>query len=101
MVDDSALQLARCLRGFSIAIVILGVGAAFYLFQATTSAPVDASGYLAIGALWLTNLVSMLLNGMYWLIRRRPRWLVVTMLIQAAICVIALIALVVPDTFFS
>lgn len=101
MISDSALQLARCLRGFSIAIVILGVGAAFYLFQAKTSAPVDVSAYLAFGALWLTNLVSMLLNGTYWLIRRWPRWLVVTLLIQAAISVIALIPLVIPDPFFS
>ncbi len=100
MMPDDALRLTRRLAFFSIAVVLLGVALALYVLVAPTSSPIDIGGILALAVLWLTNLISMALNAVYWFIRRSPKEVRVTVAVQAVLAVLGLIPLVWTDTFF-
>lgn len=91
MNPSSALQLTRCMGYLSVAALILGLGLALYALQMNSSSPVDLSGALALVVLWLTNLVTLILNAIYWWIRRWPKWLLATVVVQACAAIAALI----------
>ncbi len=91
MIPHDALRFTRWVAGFSIATVILGVALALYVLQSPTSSPVKFSGVLALGVLWLTNLITLLMNAVYWFIRRWPKWLLVMIVAQGAVAVIGLL----------
>jgi hypothetical protein len=91
MMPHDALRFTRWVAGFSITTVILGLVLALYVLQSPTSSPVNISGALALGVLWLTNLITLLMNAVYWFIRRWPKWLLVTIVVQAALAVIGLL----------
>ncbi|MFJ4067737.1 hypothetical protein ACIPW4_20890 [Pseudomonas sp. NPDC089996] len=93
MMPDDALRLTRWFAGFSLASVILGLVLAMYVLQSPTTSPVNISGVLALGVLWITNLLTLLLNAGYWFIRRWPQWLLVIILVQAIVAVTGLFAL--------
>ncbi|QCI10761.1 hypothetical protein E6B08_04790 [Pseudomonas putida] len=100
MMPDDALRFTRRLAFFSIAVVLFGAALALYVLMSRTSSPIDIRGILALAVLWLTNLVSMLLNAVYWFIRRSPKEVLVTVGVQAVLVVLGGIPLVWPDTFF-
>ncbi|MFK0310081.1 hypothetical protein ACIQUF_02455 [Pseudomonas sp. NPDC090233] len=91
MMPDDALRLTRTVAGLSITTVILGPILALYVMQLPTTSPVKISGVLAFAVLGLTNLISMVLNAVYWFIRREPKWLSVMLLVQAGVAVATLI----------
>ncbi len=93
MMPHDALRFTRWVAGFSIATVILGVLLALYVLRSPTSSPVNISGALALGVLWLTNLITLLMNTIYWFIRRWPKWLLVAIAVQGAVAVIGLLPL--------
>ncbi len=101
MMPDDALRFTRWVAGLSITTVILGPILALYVLQSPTSSPINISGILAFGVLGLTNLISMVLNAVYWFIRRGPKWLSVTLLLQAGVAVAALISFAYPNHFFG
>ncbi|WP_060513417.1 hypothetical protein [Pseudomonas sp. NBRC 111124] len=94
MMPHDALRFTRWVAGFSIVTVIVGLILAVYVLQSPTSSPVNISGVLALSVLWLTNLITLLLNAVYWFIRRWPKWLLVTIVVQAAVTVMGLLPLV-------
>ncbi|WP_312936395.1 hypothetical protein [Pseudomonas sp.] len=51
----------------------------------TLTSFIDVSRFIACAALWLGNLISMLLNTLYWFIRRWPHWLRGVIAIQASL----------------
>ncbi|MFT0519044.1 hypothetical protein [Pseudomonas faucium] len=91
MMPDEALRFTRTVAGLSITTVILGTILALYVLQSPTTSPVKISGILAFAVLGLTNLISMILNAVYWFIRREPKWLSVMLLVQAGAAVATLI----------
>lgn len=93
MTPDEALLFTRTVAGLSITTVILGPMLALYVLQSPTTSPVNISGILALAVLGLTNLISMVLNAVYWFIRREPKWLSITLMVQAGVAVAALIPL--------
>lgn len=100
MMPHDALRLTRWVAGFSITIVILGLAMALFVWQSPTTSPVKISGVLAFGVLWLANLLSLLLNAVYWFIRRWPKGLVVILMVQAVLTLMGLLALLWADDFF-
>ncbi|MEN5300725.1 hypothetical protein [Pseudomonas sp. TWI628] len=91
MTPDDALRFTRTVAGLSITIVIVGTILAVYVMQSPTTSPVKISSILALATLGLTNLISMILNAVYWFIRREPKWLLVMLLVQAGAAVATLI----------
>ena len=91
MTPDDALRFTRTVAGLSITIVIVGTILAVYLLQSPTTSPVKISSILALATLGLTNLISMILNAVYWFIRREPKWLLVMLFVQAGAAVATLI----------
>lgn len=91
MTPEEALGLTRTVAGLSITTVILGLILALYVLQSPTTSPVNISGVLAFAVLGLTNLISMILNAVFWFIRREPKWLSVMILVQAGAAVATLI----------
>lgn len=96
MMPDDALRFTRWVAGFSITAVILGSIFALYVLQMPNSSFIPPS-LISFVILWLTNLISMLLNAVYWFIRRAPKGLAVTLLIQAVGSVITFIPVFNPD----
>ncbi|MFJ4396115.1 hypothetical protein [Pseudomonas sp. NPDC089396] len=96
MMPDDSLRFTRWLAGLSITTVILGLVLALYVLQSPTTSPINISGVLALGVLGLTNLISMALNAVYWFIRRWPKWLLVTLVIQATLAVAGLLPFIWP-----
>lgn len=70
----------------SIAVAIVGVGFALF-FLSMTSGWFQIQSILALTALWVANLISTVLNAVYWWMRRGPKGLVILLGIQ---CVIVL-----------
>lgn len=91
MMPDDALRFTRALAALSITVSILGPLLALYVLQSPTTSPVKISGILAFAVLGLTNLISLVLNAVYWFIRREPKWLSVMLLVQAGVAVSTLI----------
>lgn len=91
MTPDDALRFTRTVAGLSITIVIVGTILAVYVLQSPTTSPVKISSILALATLGLTNLISMILNAVYWFIRREPKWLLVMLFVQAGAAVATLI----------
>ena len=91
MMPHNALRLTSWIAGLSITIIILGLVSALFVWQASTTSPVKIAGVLALGVLWITNLLSLLLNAVYWFIRRWPKLLVVVLIIQVAIAVLGVL----------
>ncbi|WP_060483348.1 hypothetical protein [Pseudomonas sp. NBRC 111119] len=91
MMPDDALRFTRALAALSITVLILGPILALYVLQSPTTSPVKISGILAFAVLGLTNLISLILNAVYWFIRREPKWLSVMLLVQAGVTVVTLI----------
>lgn len=75
MISHGVLRFTRWVAGFSITTLILGPILALYAVQLQSSSPIDLSGILACAVLWLSNLISLVLNAVYWFIRRAPKWL--------------------------
>lgn len=91
MSPSNALLFTRVIGYFSVAALIAGLGLALYALQMNSSSPVDLSGALALMVLWLTNLVTLIFNSIYWYIRRWPKWLLVTLVVQACVAIAALV----------
>lgn len=87
MMPHAALRLTRWVAGLSITLVVLGLVTALFVWQSSTTSPVKISGVLALGVLWITNLLSLLLNAVYWFIRRWPKPLVAVLIVQVVIAV--------------
>ena len=100
MMPDEALRVTRWMPCLSITTVILGSIFALYLLQKPSSSFVP-SYLLSFAVMWLTNLVSMVLNAIYWSVRRGPKWLSVTLLIQAGMCLATFVVSLFGDYFFG
>lgn len=100
MMPDEALRVTRWMPCLSITAVILGSIFALYLLQKPSSSFV--SSYLfSFAVMWFTNLVSMVLNVIYWYVRRGPKWLSVTLLIQAGVFLAPFVVSLFGDYFFG
>ncbi len=100
MRSTSSSQIARWAGVASILVVTIGLVYAMHASQAANTALFDMRGTAVILVLWVTNLVSFLLNAFYWCARGRPNWLTRLLVIQLS-AVLALLAVVaLPETAF-
>lgn len=86
MMPDEALRLTRVVAFMSVATLMIGLGFVVYVLQMPSAWPVGKT-VLVLAVLWITNLVSMLLNALYWFTRRAPRGLLILLGVQLAIMV--------------
>jgi len=84
MMPDEALRLTRAVALISVATLMIGLGFVIYVLQMPSTWPVGRT-FPVLVVLWITNLVSMLLNAFYWFMRRTPTGLLVMLGIQLAI----------------
>ncbi|MDO7910462.1 hypothetical protein ACQKO6_20280 [Pseudomonas monteilii] len=84
MMPDEALRLTRAVALISVATLMIGLGFVIYVLQMPSTWPIGRT-FPVLVVLWITNLVSMLLNAFYWFIRRTPTGLLVMLGIQLAI----------------
>jgi len=84
MMPDEALRLTRAVAFMSVATLMIGLGFVIYVLQMPSTWPVGRT-FPVLVVLWITNLVSMLLNAFYWFIRRTPTGLLVMLGLQLAI----------------
>jgi hypothetical protein len=84
MMPDEALRLTRAVALMSVATLMIGLGFVIYVLQMPSTWPVGRT-FPVLVVLWITNLVSMLLNAFYWFMRRTPTGLLVMLGIQLAI----------------
>ncbi|WP_122279530.1 hypothetical protein [Pseudomonas syringae group genomosp. 3] len=82
----SSFYRSRYIGFASIAIVVIGIGVAIY-FLSLKSDWFQVQKALALFALWFANLISTVLNAVYWFIRRGPKWLAVLLGVQLIIVV--------------
>ncbi|WP_296264795.1 hypothetical protein [Pseudomonas sp. UBA6562] len=90
MMPDDELNVTQCVAGLSVASLIVASVVALWFLNTPTSF-FDLSQYMACVALWLGNLISMLLNAVFWFIRRSPRWLRWVLAIQAGLTLAGLL----------
>ncbi|MFK3724586.1 hypothetical protein ACI2KE_12155 [Pseudomonas monteilii] len=84
MMPDEALRLTRAVALMSVATLMIGLGFVIYVLQMPSTWPIGRT-FPVLVVLWITNLVSMLLNAFYWFMRKTPTGLLVTLGIQLAI----------------
>jgi len=84
MMPDEALRLTRAVALISVATLMIGLGFVIYVLQMPSTWPIGRT-FPVLVVLWITNLVSMLLNAFYWFMRRTPTGLLVMLGIQLAI----------------
>jgi hypothetical protein len=84
MMPDEALRLTRAVALMSVATLMIGLGFVIYVLQMPSTWPIGRT-FPVLVVLWITNLVSMLLNAFYWFMRRTPTGLLVMLGIQLAI----------------
>ncbi|WP_263226241.1 hypothetical protein [Pseudomonas alabamensis] len=84
MMPNEALRLTRAVAFMSVATLMIGLGFVIYVLQMPSTWPVGRT-FPVLVVLWITNVVSMLLNAFYWFIRRTPTGLLVMLGIQLAI----------------
>lgn len=77
----SSFYMSRYIALASIAIVIIGVCIAVFFLNLDGDWP-QINRVLAAAALWFANLISAVLNTLYWLIRRAPKGLVILLAVQ-------------------
>lgn len=100
MISHGVLRFTRWIGCLSITTVILGTIFALYVLQLPSSAFVPSSLF-SFAVMWLTNLISMAMNAIYWFVRRGPKGLSVTLLIQAGLTVAGFLALRYPNYLFG
>lgn len=86
MMPDEALRLTGVVAFMSVATLMIGLGFVVYVLLMPSAWPVGKT-VLVLAVLWITNLVSMLLNALYWFTRRAPRGLLILLGVQLAIMV--------------
>ncbi|WP_144936469.1 hypothetical protein [Pseudomonas alabamensis] len=84
MMPDEALRLTRAVALMSVATLMIGLGFVIYVLQMPSTWPVGRT-FPVLVVLWITHLVSMLLNAFYWFMRKTPTGLLVMLGIQLAI----------------
>lgn len=84
MMPNEALRLTRAVALMSVATLMIGLGFVIYVLQMPSTWPVGRT-FPVLVVLWITNLVSMLLNAFYWFMRKTPTGLLVMLGIQLAI----------------
>ncbi|MFK3909898.1 hypothetical protein ACI2KD_17785 [Pseudomonas monteilii] len=84
MMPNEALRLTRAVALMSVATLMIGLGFVIYVLQMPSTWPVGRT-FPVLVVLWITNLVSMLLNAFYWFMRRTPTGLLVMLGIQLTI----------------
>lgn len=80
----SSFYRSRYIGFASIAVVVIGIGVAIS-FLSLRSDWFQVQKALALFALWFANLISTVLNAVYWFIRRGPKWLAVLLGVQLII----------------
>jgi hypothetical protein len=84
MMPNEALRLTRAVAFMSVATLMIGLGFVIYVLQMPSTWPVGRT-FPVLVVLWITNLVSMLLNAFYWFMRKTPTGLLAMLGIQLAI----------------
>jgi hypothetical protein len=84
MMRDEALRLTRVVAFMSVATLMIVLGFVIYVLQMPSTWPVGRTSPVLV-VLWITTLVSMLLNAFYGFIRRWPRGLPIMLAVQLAI----------------
>ncbi|KWS09725.1 hypothetical protein GE543_01610 [Pseudomonas sp. SZ57] len=77
----SSFYLSRYIAFASIAIMAIGVCIAIFFLNLDGDWP-QINRVLAAAALWFANLISAVLNTVYWFIRRAPKGLVILLAVQ-------------------
>ncbi|MBD8494040.1 hypothetical protein IFR09_19960 [Pseudomonas syringae] len=95
MMPSGKSRLTRWVGISSILVLIAGSFMALYVLMISASLPINISGPLVLGVLWLTNLVSALVTAIYGFFRRWPRWLVFALVVQVAAVVVPLVILII------
>ncbi|AMA45706.1 hypothetical protein [Pseudomonas alabamensis] len=90
MMPDEALRLTRAVALMSVATLMIGLGFVIYVLQMPSTWPIGRT-FPVLVVLWITNLVSMLLNAFYWFIRRTPTGLLAMLGLQLVIMLVGLI----------
>lgn len=90
MMPDEALRLTRAVALISVATLMIGLGFVIYVLQMPSTWPIGRT-FPVLVVLWITNLVSMLLNAFYWFIRRTPTGLLAMLGLQLVIMLVGLI----------
>jgi len=90
MMPDEALRLTRAVVFMSVATLMIGLGFVIYVLQMPSTWPIGRT-FPVLVVLWITNLVSMLLNAFYWFIRRTPTGLLAMLGLQLVIMLVGLI----------
>jgi hypothetical protein len=89
-MPDEALRLTHVVAFMSVATLMIGLSFVIYVLQMPSTWPIGRT-FPVLVVLWITNLVSMLLNAFYWFIRRTPTGLLVMLGLQLAIMLAGLI----------
>jgi len=90
MMPDEALRLTRAVALISVATLMIRLGFVIYVLQMPSTWPIGRT-FPVLVVLWISNLVSMLLNAFYWFIRRTPTGLLAMLGLQLVIMLVGLI----------
>ncbi|KPZ01669.1 MULTISPECIES: hypothetical protein [Pseudomonas] len=92
----SSFYLSRYIAFASIAIVAIGVCIAIFFLNLDGDWP-QINRVLAAAALWFANLISAVLNTVYWFIRRAPKGLVILLAMQWVVALAGAVSLLLQN----
>jgi hypothetical protein len=92
----SSFYLSRYIAFASVAVVAVGVCVAIFFLNLDGDWP-QINRVLAAAALWFTNLISAVLNTVYWFIRRAPKGLVILLAVQWVVALAGALSLLLQN----